>query len=409
MSEGLIRRDLRDMWAIRGFRALFAARFVSNVGNGMTPIALAFGVLALPGGDATALSYVTASQMAPIVVFLLVGGVMADRIGRARLVGLTDIVGAAVVAANAVLFITGEATVLLLCVTGVLLGSINAIWHPAFAGLIPDVVPAERLQSGNALVGFAANLGFTIGASAAGVIVSTAGPGWAILLDAASFMVAGILVWRLRTERPTTASEGRQPSALREMREGWHEFRSRRWLVVSVASFAVVFMCFEALIGVLAPLQMDEEFAGAQSMGWMMSAFGAGSIIGVLVALRVSVARPLAFALRCLTVVGLWMIAVASSAPLPLLVAVAFAAGLGLDLFVILWMTAVQRHVPSEALSRVGSFEAFGSIAFAPLGLLLAGPLATWIGTESALVIAGGATLAACLAALSSRSVRSLA
>jgi len=103
------------------------------------------------------------------------------------------------------------------------------------------------------------------------------------------------------------------------------------------------------------------------------------------------------------------MIAVASSAPLPLLVAVAFAAGLGLDLFVILWMTAVQRHVPGEALSRVGSFEAFGSIAFAPLGLLLAGPLATWIGTESALVIAGGATLAACLAALSSRSVRSLA
>ncbi|MFM2183769.1 MAG: hypothetical protein RJB61_2063, partial [Actinomycetota bacterium] len=173
--------------------------------------------------------------------------------------------------------------------------------------------------------------------------------------------------------------------------------------------FAVVFMCFEALIGVLAPLQMDESYAGARSMGWMMSAFGAGSIIGVLVALRVRVARPLVFALSCLAVLGVWMLAVASSVPIGLLVAVAFAAGLGLDLFGVLWMTAVQRHVPGEALSRVGSFEAFGSIAFAPLGLLLAGPLATWIGTESALVIAGGATLAACLVALSSRSVRDLA
>jgi hypothetical protein len=112
--------------------------------------------------------------------------------------------------------------------------------------------------------------------------------------------------------------------------------------------------------------------------------------------------------MSCLSVVGLWMLAAAAAVPLPVLVVVAFAAGLGLDLFGVLWMTAVQRHVPAEALSRVGSFEAFGSIAFAPLGLLLAGPAATWIGTESALVVAGAATLVACLAALSSSSVRAL-
>lgn len=408
MSETLIRHDLLAMWANRRFRQLFAARFVSNIGNGMTPIALAFGVLALPDGDAADLSYVTTSQMVPIVAFLLVGGVMADRIGRARLVGLTDIIGAAVVAANAALFLTGEATVLLLCLTGAMFGTLNAIWHPAFAGLMPEVVPADRLQSANSLVGFAANIGFTIGASAAGVIVSTAGPGWAILVDAASFLAAGILVWRLRTERAPTSVEGRRPSVLREMRHGWREFRSRTWLVVAVSAFAVVFMCFEALIGVLAPLQMDEEFSGARSMGWMMSAFGAGSILGVLLALRVRAARPLVFAMSCLAVIGVWMLAVAAAVPLPLLIVVAFAAGIGLDLFGVLWMTAVQRHVPGDALSRVGSFEAFGSIAFAPLGLLVAGPTATLIGTDSTLAIAGAATLAACLVALSSRRVRAL-
>jgi len=84
---------LSNLWSIRGFRLLITARFISNIGNGMAPIALAFGVLPLPGATGTSLSYVTASQMIPIVGFLLIGGVMADRFGRARMVGDTISLG----------------------------------------------------------------------------------------------------------------------------------------------------------------------------------------------------------------------------------------------------------------------------------------------------------------------------
>ncbi|MFM8382770.1 MAG: MFS transporter, partial [Actinomycetota bacterium] len=98
--------EFEKLWANRAFRLLITARFISNIGNGMAPIALAFGVLSLPGATATSLSYVTASQMVPIVVFLLVGGVMADRIGRAQMVGGTDVIGSLIVVLNGLLFIT---------------------------------------------------------------------------------------------------------------------------------------------------------------------------------------------------------------------------------------------------------------------------------------------------------------
>lgn len=403
--------NLRRLWSNPRYRYLFLARFVSNIGNGMTPIALAFGVLSLPGADATDLSYVTTSQMVPIVVFLLFGGVVADRIGRARLVGGTDVLGSIVVAANAILFLTGQATILVLCINGALFGVLNALWYPAFSGLMPEVVPSDQLQAGNSVMGFASNVGFTIGASSAGVIVSTIGSGWAILVDASSFLVAGLLVWQLRTPRTDTPVESvshERETMWHQMREGWYEFRSRTWLVVVVATFALANMCFEGFLGVLAPLQMKEEFSGARDMGWMMFAWGAGSIAGVIVSMRIRAEHPLRIAMAAAPFIGVWMLVTAIAAPLPIVMFVAFLTGISLDIFYVMWMTTFQRHVPEESLSRVGSFDAFGSTVFAPIGLFLAGPTATWIGTEPTLFVAGSVAIVACLGALGSKSVRDL-
>ncbi|MFM8382426.1 MAG: MFS transporter, partial [Actinomycetota bacterium] len=263
--------DLRSLWANRAFRLLITARFISNIGNGMAPIALAFGVLSLPGATATSLSYVTASQMVPIVVFLLIGGVMADRIGRAQMVGGTDVLGSLIVMLNGLLFITDSASVLHMCATGFVTGVLNALWYPAFSGLLPEVVETEQLQPANSLVGFSANIGFTIGASVAGILVSTVGPGWAFVTDGASYLCAGVLVWQLRSVS-TRSPAGREESVVSQMRQGWSEFWGRRWLVVIAGSFAVVNMCFEAFLAVLAPLQMKESLGGARHMGFMMFA-----------------------------------------------------------------------------------------------------------------------------------------
>ncbi len=400
-------KDLRLLWANRRYRFLLLARFVSNIGNGMSPVALAFGVLSLPGGNATDLSYVTTSRMIPVVVFLLIGGVVADRFGRAQLVGGTDIIGALVIGATGLLFIFHQASIVLLCISGAIFGVLNALWYPAFSGLMPEIVESEHLQSANSVMGFGANIGFTIGASAAGIIVSHVGPGWAILADGGSFLIAGLLVWQLR--QPVDDREVESPereSMIFQMKEGWREFVSKRWLVIIVATFSLTNMCYEGFFGVLAPLQMKEEFDGARDMGFMMSAFGVGSIVGVLVSMRLRPRRPLVIAMSALPVIGLWMFLLAWSAPMIPVMLMAFGAGVALDIFFVLWMTTFQREVPEDMLSRVGSYDAFGSTVLAPLGLFFAGPLASWAGAEVALVTAGAIVVGANLIALASRSVR---
>ena len=401
--------DLKTLWKIKRFRILLSARTLSNIGNGMSPIAMAFGVLSLPGSNASSLSWVTASHMVPIVLFLLLGGVVADRMGRARVVGVTDIIGSFVVATSGVLFLTDQATVPLLCVNAFVFGMLNAMWWPAFAGLLPEVVPSENLQAANSLVGLGANVGFTLGATMGAAIVSTVGPGWAIIGDGFTFFIAGILVLQLRL--PTKMQTGeieKHPAMISQLRQGWTEFYSRKWIVVIVICFAFINMCFEGFLGVLAPVQMKEAMGGARDLGLMLFAFGAGNIGGVLVSLRVKPKHPLIVAMGGMPLVGVWMIGAAVPFHIVILMILAFASGIAMDLFFVMWMTMFQTHVPEEALSRVSAYDALGSTVFAPLGLFLAGPISLWIGTSETLYIAGAIAIVMAGAALFNKDVRRL-
>ncbi|MFM8562590.1 MAG: MFS transporter [Acidimicrobiia bacterium] len=401
--------ELRELWRIPRYRVLLAARFVSNVGNGMAPIALAFGVLSLDGADAGSLSLVTTAQMIPLVAFLLIGGVAADRFGRSQLVGSTDIIGSMVVAVSAIAFLTDNASVPLLCVNGFIFGVLNALWYPAFSGLMPMIVPGPLLQGANSILGFGANVGFTIGASAAGFIVATAGPGWGLLGDATSFLIAGLLVLSLRLPKSFGEDSGEDRSSMiTQLRVGWSEFSSRCWIVLIVGSFAFYHLAFEAFIAVLAPVHMKEEFDGARAMGTMMFGFGLGSILGTGIAFRFKPRRPLLVAVGVMPIGAAWMLATGVSAPLWILFVTAAGTGVAVDVMYANWMTTLQTNVPEDALSRVGSYDAFGSLAFAPIGLLVAGPMAHAIGAPASILIMGTIALVAVCTPLLSREVRRL-
>ena len=402
------RQQLGELRAIPEFRRIFIARVVSNLGNGMSPIALAFGVLELPNGDAGSLSIVTGAHMVPLVLFMLVGGVAADRFGRARLVGVTDLIGSAVISVSAVALITGNASVALLAFNAFLFGILNALWWPAFSGLMPQIVPNDRLQSANAVVGMGANLALMTGSALAGVIVASVGSGWAILVDAATFLVAGMLVFSIRhLDRDAPAPE-EQESMVHQLQHGWREFSSRTWLVVVVAGFAFYHMAFEGFIGVIAPVQVKEALGGARDMGWMMGGWGLGGLLGTFVAFRVRVERPLFLACAVMPVISMWMFALAVPAPIWMLVPIAVVAGMALDIFFANWMTVMQTNIPEEVRSRVSSYDAFGSLAFAPVGLFLAGPFTHAVGPRTALVTVGTIAFVASGSTLLSRSVRTL-
>jgi len=387
------------------FRRLFWSRAISNVGNGVAPIALAFGVLALPGATATSLSIVLAAQAIPLVLMLPFGGVIADRLGRARVIMVTDALVSVFVMTTAILFITGHATVPVLAVLGALSGLLNGMWYPAMSGLTPDVVPDEQLQSANALVSIATNVGFIFGNALGGLLVALVGPGWAIAIDSLSFLISASLIYSIRhVAKPHDSGE----SVLTDLIHGWRVFLSFRWIVVIVGCFSFIVMVWRGAEEVLGPVLALDIYGGPKGWALVMACQGVGLLIGGIAASRVRAGHPLVIGMLVTLALPVWLLLLAAEAPLLLAAAGAFVFGFALELFYVFWLTALQPRVPRESLSRVTSYDALGSMMFGPIGLALAGPLVAVIGLHATFVAGAVVATVAVAASLMFRSVRQL-
>jgi len=262
---------------------------------------------------------------------------------------------------------------------------------PAQNGLIPAVISAARLQQANALIGLSRSiLGFAAPALG-GILVAAGSPGGAILIDAASFVVAAVLLARVRVAAREDVVE--PEPFLRELREGWTEFRRQRWIFNTIVFFSIGNFASQAW-GVLAPLVMKEHYGGATTYGLVLSVFAVGLVLGGLIVLRWHPSRPLLVSCLCSAPfgLGLWMIAFV--VPLPVLLAAQFVAGTGLAIHLALWFTVFQQQVPEAARSRVSSYDALGSFVLVPLGTAAAGPIAAAIGVKETLIGAGAITVA---------------
>ena len=389
--------SVRTLASMSAYRRLFTARTISNVGNGMAPVALAFGVLGLPDGSPTALSIVLAAQAIPLVIFLPIGGVIADRVGRPLMIGICDMLLFAVIATIGVLFITGNATIPVLVGLQVLAGILNGLWYPAYPGLISDVVPEEHLQPANAYLSVGSNGGFIIGTAVGGVLVTLFGSGWAITIDAFTFLAAGALVFSFRRlSRPHHSGE----SPIRDLIDGWKSFISYRWIVAVVLAFSLIVMVMRGAEEVLGPVLADATYGGPAAWSAVLGALAVGLLIGALVASRLRIERPIAFGMLMCLMLPAWLLTLAVAAPLPIIMLGAFAWGLAIEFFQVLWFTALQRNVPPESLSRVSSYDAFGSLMFGPIGLALAGPLLMLIPISEAFAVAALIAAVATLGAL---------
>jgi predicted MFS family arabinose efflux permease len=385
------------------YRRLFLARTISNVGNGIMPIALAFGILALPQGSPTALSVVLAAQAVPLVLMLPLGGVIADRFGRARVIAVTDIVLSGVVACISVLFLTGTATIGLLAGLSFASGILNALWYPAFSGLVPDVVAEAHIQPANAYLSVASNGGLILGNALGGLLVAGLGSGVAIAIDAVSFLIAGLLVLSFRqVSAPHRSGE----SMVGDLRQGWAVFISFRWVVVIVLAFSFIVMVLRGAEEVMGPVLALEEYGGARGWAVVLGMQSLGLLLGAMAASRVRVRRPMLFGMLALFTLPLWLVSLALALPLWAVSLGSFAWGISIELFAVLWFTALHRNIPREALSRVGAYDAMGSLMFGPIGLALAGPLVSVLGLQAGFLIAAAVATVAILAALGSRSVR---
>ena len=411
------------------FRLLLAGRTISSLGNTFAGIALAFAVLDLTG-SATDLGLVVGARTLVNVLFLLFGGVLADRLPRHLLMVGSSVTAALTQGAVAGLVLTHTATIPLLIALSAANGMVAALALPASAALLPQTVPADERQQANALGRLLGNASSIIGAPVGGVVVAAVGPGWGIAADAASFAIAALCFSLVRvpavkreTPKPAeaesaealigaeqtpgvAAGEGR-PSIFADLRTGWTEFSSRTWLWVIVAGFGVFNAAWSGSIGVLGPVVADETF-GRRAWGFILAAETAGMIVGGLIAMRIRVRRLLYFATASCALLALPALTLGLYPHVAALLVAGFVAGVGLEQFGVGWETTMQEHVPADRLARVYSYDMLGSFLAMPVGQVLAGPAAQAFGVRTALIGAAVLMALAVVFMLGSRDVRHL-
>jgi MFS family permease len=369
----------------RNFRLLFLGQGISVLGDRMVAVALAFAVLEV-SGSASAVGLVLACAVLPLVGSVLIGGVVADRTSRRSVMIAADLVRVASQGATATLLITDVAEVWTLALFAGLTGAATGFFNPASTGLLPEVVPPEELQPANALRATAVSAGEIAGPLIAGVLVAAAGAGWAIAVDASTFAVSALCLWRLRVPRRVTQAGA---SFLADLRDGWDAFRSRRWVWTFVAYFAGVNVMWGAW-SALGPVVADRELGGAAAWGVVLGSVGAGALFGSLLATRARPRRPLVLVALADGFFLMPLAVLAAGAPTALLACGAFISGAGMMLGMSVWESTLQRLIPAESLSRVASYDWFGSFAFYPIGLAVWGPVAGLIGVSTSLWLAFG-------------------
>ena len=389
---------------VRDFRLLFAGELVSLLGTAVAPIALAFAVLDLTG-SATDLGFVIAAGWAPQIVFILIGGVLGDRLPRNLVMVGANLLSAGAQGASAALLLSGSAHVWQLALLQAVRGTATALFFPAAQSVAPQIVGAETLQPANALLRLAESSSRVLGAGLGGIAVAAVGPGWAVAFDAATYLASAlILVW-MRIPRVVVE---RGATLVHELIEGWNEFRSREWLWVIVLSVSVGNVVATASFAVLGPLIAKLYLGGAAAYGAILAAQGAGFIAGGLLSIRWRPARPLLVSVIALLPISAEIACFAGVHVTAVIAVAAFFAGVGLEIFGVNWLTTMQQQIPARVLSRVYSYDALGSFVFIPLGLVIAGPLASRLGVTETLWLFLVVGILSIGGALLSRDVRTL-
>ncbi|UMG91643.1 MFS transporter [Nocardioides sp. TF02-7] len=386
------------------FRWYFAARAVDQVGDFMGGVALAFAVLAVSSSP-SALGAVLAARSIPTVLFLLLGGVLADRFGRTLIIQLSNVTAGLTQLAVAALVVTGVAEIWHLVALSAVAGVAAAANQPALAGLLPQLAPRGALQQANVLNGLLRNISLVFAPALGGVLVVGIGAGWAVAVNGVTYLVAAALLLRVKLPpKPPSSSS----SMVRELREGWRFFRTTTWLWVVVLAFGFLNALSSGGFSTLGPAHAESSTIGVAGWSLIVSAGACGLVTTSLVFLRVTLRRPLLLGMLGCAVYASQMVALGLTTELWVLVVAAFVAGAGIEIFGLGWELAMQENVPENMLSRVYSYDMLGSFVAIPAGQLAFGPLGAAFGLQEMILLAGLAYAAISLLTLLSPSVRGM-
>lgn len=367
----------------RDFRRFYAGYAISLAGSAMSSVALIFAVLG-SGGTATGLGYVLAAGVIPQVLFMMGGGVVADRLGRRKVMLGADSLRLAAQAVLAAALFTFTPPIWMFVLLNGLLGTGEAFFTPALTGLTPAIVTPARLADANALLGLAQSLARIAGPALAGLLIALTRPALVVAFDAATYGASLLALAALTI--PAMARAGQSP--WRDLADGWQQFRAHAWLWVITVQFSLFNLLTWAPYLLLGPVLARDYLGGAQAWGLIGSAMAAGAILAGLAMVGRSPGRPLVAAVLGSYGYGAPCLMLFLHAPLAAVAAGAFAAGCGSAVFNAQFSTVLQRRVPAALLSRVAAFDLTGAYALGAAGLAVIGPVAAVAGAGLVLGLA---------------------
>jgi len=388
----------------RDFRLLLYGQAASTIGDRIVFVALALYVTEL--GSPSDVGIVLACHAVPLVAFLLIGGVWADRLPRHRVMVVTDLIRFALHALLAVLIFTGTVEIWMIALIEAGFGTAEAFFRPAYTGLVPQTVPEQEIQPAKAAFGTVETVAEFVGPALATALVLLVGPGSAFAIDAATFVVSAAFLVQMRPRERGAAGE--RTTVLTELREGWSQVRSRTWVWAIILVFSIGLLTGFGPYMTLGPTISIEHWDTRAVYGIVASVMGAGTIVGALIGFRWRPRHPMRTGMLLALPWPVSFGAFALGLPVPLLVVIAFGAGVGVMLFGIFWETALAERVPPHVLSRVTAYDWMGSLALLPIGYVLAGPLGEALGASDVVAVGSAIALAALLCAFLVKDVRQL-
>ena len=403
MSNTIKLRALRPL-ASRDYRLLFAAVGIEVFGTGMWTIVMVFQVLALDDSP-LALSAVATGMSLGLFSFSVLGGVVADRFSKRRILITVQGSTAAIMTAVAVLSLTGNIELWHVAAASFAMGAGSAFFYPASSAYLPVVLPPEQLLAANGLEGaLRPSMGQGLGPALGGVIVGMFFPAIGAVIVAASYAIAFVITLFLsrRDEHTEPTSPEDRPSVWGDLRAGVAYVARTRWLLWTLIFGSSLALIVQGPIEVLLPFLTRDRFEDAEAtFGFLLAAYGIGGAVGSLIVSSLKLPRRyLTFMILCWGGGTLPLVVIGVADNLILMLSALFVVGALTGAGVVVWGTLLQRLVPLDMIGRVASLDFFVSIAFMPVSIAIAGPLSLLLPIPVIFIIAGIAPPALALIAM---------
>ena len=394
----------------RPFALLWTGQTTSRLGDSLYRIALAWWVLEQTG-SAVAMGTVLVFSQIPLLLFLLIGGVVVDRLPRIRIMFVSDILSGVVIAFVAVFSWLELLQIWHIYIASMLFGFVEAFFFPAYQAVIPQITPSELLISANSLSGLSQRVTGIVGPALGAALVAGGGTSLTFGLDSLSFFISAIFVLpllrskldKIQRQEEMVGTANRQRSAKEALKQGFTDLRDGfrlvmtvPWIWITILIFGFVNIMEAGPRAVAMPFLIKEDLgADVQLLGLFGSAASLGFVVGMIwLGQYVRLHRRGLLAYLSVIVTGAALLPFAFKLPIPILVVSMFISGLSTSVFALIWTHTLQEMVPGELLGRVYSIDALGSFVLLPIGFSLSGWATDLFGAPTVFLIGGLGTMA---------------